>query len=156
MTVATQDIRISGGCLCGAVRFTAPRPREFGVCHCKQCQRWTGIAFFGATLPGDAMEIEGAGHVVAFRVLADRHAVALRGLRLAAVVSRRRPRLDGSGKTADYEVGIGLFDDPDGLRLTKEIFIDRKCDSYDLAGDHERETEADYYARKPHVREATR
>ncbi len=156
MTVATQDIRISGGCLCGAVRFTAPRPREFGVCHCKQCQRWTGIAFFGATLPGDAMEIEGAGHVVAFRSspIATRSHCGVCGSPLW--FRDDALDLDGSGKTADYEVGIGLFDDPDGLRLTKEIFIDRKCDSYDLAGDHERETEADYYARKPHVREATR
>ena len=156
MSTTTSDERISGSCLCGAVRFSATRPVDFGVCHCKQCQRWAGSAFFGVTLPYEGMEIEGGDHVVAFRSspIATRSHCRTCGSPLWF----RDDAIDGggSGKVADYEVPLGLLDDPDGLRLVKEIFIDRKCDSYALAGDHERETEADYYARKPHVREATR
>jgi len=36
---------LSGGCLCGAIRFelTAP-PHNAGYCHCTRCQRRTGAA----------------------------------------------------------------------------------------------------------------
>lgn len=37
---------IEGGCLCGKVRYTADtEPRFIGVCHCADCQRFTGSAF---------------------------------------------------------------------------------------------------------------
>ena len=36
---------ISGGCLCGAVRFELSEPpRAAGYCHCTRCQRRTGTA----------------------------------------------------------------------------------------------------------------
>jgi hypothetical protein len=38
--------RISGGCLCGAVRYeTDAEPVLMGVCHCRHCQRQSGSAF---------------------------------------------------------------------------------------------------------------
>jgi hypothetical protein len=37
---------ISGGCLCGKIRFTAnTEPAFVGVCHCRSCQRNSGSAF---------------------------------------------------------------------------------------------------------------
>jgi len=37
---------ISGGCLCGQVRYSAHSdPAFMGVCHCKNCQKQTGTAF---------------------------------------------------------------------------------------------------------------
>jgi len=32
----------AGGCLCGAVRYTAQRLSDAGWCHCRQCQRASG------------------------------------------------------------------------------------------------------------------
>ena len=38
--------RISGGCLCGAVRYeSAAQPALVVVCHCTTCQKNTGSAF---------------------------------------------------------------------------------------------------------------
>jgi len=38
--------KISGGCLCGAVRYSADvEPVMSGVCHCRNCQRQSGSAF---------------------------------------------------------------------------------------------------------------
>ena len=37
---------ITGGCLCGAVRYELSEPPiEAGTCHCRMCQKWTGSAF---------------------------------------------------------------------------------------------------------------
>jgi hypothetical protein len=36
---------LSGGCLCGAIRFELDeRPTDAGYCHCTRCQRRTGAA----------------------------------------------------------------------------------------------------------------
>lgn len=38
--------KISGSCLCGAVRYEAvTEPVFMGVCHCKHCQKQSGSAF---------------------------------------------------------------------------------------------------------------
>lgn len=52
---------IIGGCLCGKVRYRAKGDPAFvGVCHCTDCQKFTGSAFavvVGVTKP--AVTIEG-------------------------------------------------------------------------------------------------
>jgi len=52
---------ITGGCLCGAVRWRAlAQPKAVHHCHCSLCRRWTGAAF--ATLawfPRDAIAWSG-------------------------------------------------------------------------------------------------
>ncbi len=53
--------QIAGGCLCGKVRYSASGDPAFvGVCHCKDCQKFTGSAF--ATIvgvPKSALSIQG-------------------------------------------------------------------------------------------------
>jgi hypothetical protein len=37
---------IAGGCLCGKVRYSASGDPAFvGICHCRDCQKFTGSAF---------------------------------------------------------------------------------------------------------------
>jgi hypothetical protein len=45
--------RITGGCLCGAVKFSLEsRVKAFYLCHCEQCKRLTGSAFAANILTG--------------------------------------------------------------------------------------------------------
>src|ERR1043166_4138790 len=58
----TAMAKITGGCLCGAVRYTAEAdPTSVTVCHCLDCQKFTGSAF-AALVPvsKDALTIDGA------------------------------------------------------------------------------------------------
>ncbi|NKC10842.1 MAG: aldehyde-activating protein [Gammaproteobacteria bacterium] len=41
----------TGGCACGAIRYRCSgAPRYMGNCHCRDCQRATGSAYFPAVL----------------------------------------------------------------------------------------------------------
>lgn len=133
----------TGQCLCGAVKFRAAALGEFGVCHCVQCRRWAGSALFGVTVKQADMEIDGAENIRTFRSSdwATRCSCATCG---SPLWYRYDKGEDGAG---DYEIALGLLDDPAGLTLAKEIFIDQKPDSYALAGDHIRMTRAEVLAK---------
>lgn len=131
----------AGHCLCGAVRVTiTDLPKEFGICHCKMCQRWTGLAFAAVEVPDEHVTVEGAEHVTAFRSS---------GL-------STRSFCDTCGSTLwfrddgrpSYEIPLGMLDDTSALTLTHEIFVDRRSPAWSVAGVHRMETEADYFARK--------
>jgi hypothetical protein len=43
--VPTSDLPLTGGCLCGGVRFEVSEPLvSAGYCHCTRCRRRTGTA----------------------------------------------------------------------------------------------------------------
>jgi hypothetical protein len=52
---------ISGGCLCGKVRYTAnAEPMFSGVCHCHDCQKFSGTAFAAVVaMPKAAVSVTG-------------------------------------------------------------------------------------------------
>jgi hypothetical protein len=128
----------TGGCLCGAVRFSAAEVEQhFGACHCRMCQHWAGGPFLAASAKG--VQFEGEEHLV-------RHQSsdwAERGFcgRCGSALFYKILASD------DYEMCIGAFDDTGGFVLRNEIFVDRKPDAYAFAGDHERLTEAETIAR---------
>ena len=50
-------ITMSGGCQCGAVRFSGPPDLENGhICHCRMCQKAVGSAFAAhVAVPNEAL-----------------------------------------------------------------------------------------------------
>jgi hypothetical protein len=121
-----------GGCLCGSVRFVARDvPDEFGACHCAMCRRWTGSALLGVSLPHGSVAWEGAEHIRVFASSswAER---AFCGRCGSGLWFRVTIESDWSGTV---ELPIGLFDDASGMRMTSEIYIDHKPDSFAYAGE---------------------
>lgn len=55
-------MKMSGGCLCGQVRYaTDAEPLFTSVCHCKNCQKQAGTAFSVLVgIPRAALSIQGA------------------------------------------------------------------------------------------------
>jgi hypothetical protein len=52
---------LTGGCLCGRVRYTVSGDPAFsGLCHCRNCQRYTGSAFETViAFPSASVNIQG-------------------------------------------------------------------------------------------------
>ena len=106
------------------------------------CRRWTGSALVCVTVPEAAIRVEGRDHIRTIQSSdwAERAWCDGCGSGLWYRITMEGP-LKGT-----YEIPLGLFDDPDGVPLVKEIYIDRKPDGYAFAGSHETMTEAEVEA----------
>ena len=132
---------MTGRCLCGAVTFTAERvEHEHHACHCGMCRRWSGgSGFLGASAEGVTFGQQGTEHIGRFAgsEWAERGFCRQCGTTLFYFLK----------PTSAYTMSVGAFDDQAPFRLVREIFIDRKPSGHSFAGDHERWTEAETFAR---------
>lgn len=55
-------VHIESGCLCGRVRYSADvEPAFVGLCHCTDCQRFSGSAFATVVgMPASALTVTGS------------------------------------------------------------------------------------------------
>lgn len=60
----TDPVIRTGGCACGAVRFTTSgEPRRSGLCHCLTCQKAQGGPFYPfVVFANDQVEVSGSLH----------------------------------------------------------------------------------------------
>ncbi|SFA90254.1 Uncharacterized conserved protein [Poseidonocella pacifica] len=133
----------TGRCMCGAVRFTAGQIGDYGICHCDACRRWTGSALHAVTVPEAEMRIDAGGDAIG-TIRSSGWASRSFCTRCGAPLWYRLDHgTDGAG---DFEVAIGLLERVE-VPLEREIFVDRKPDCYEIAGDHPRLTEEETWAR---------
>jgi len=112
---------ITGGCLCGAVRYTCEGdPVLSGLCHCRNCQRYTGSSF-EAILLYPSSQVAVSGKVTTYRDTGDS----------GKPVFRNFCPVCGSGIFALAEVLPGLtimlagtLDDPAHFNPTMECYCD--------------------------------
>lgn len=107
--------RRSGGCLCGAVRFSALVSPEIQACHCTQCQRWTGGGPFFTARVQD-LELTGETQAQPYR-----HSTWGERLFCGICGTTLFWRMQGHPSRS---VAAGLLDDQSGLTVTEEIFVD--------------------------------
>lgn len=124
--------QIKGGCLCGAVRYTADAdPAAATVCHCRDCQKFTGSAFAALVLAPKASfavtgpikthtGIGGSGLPIL------RHFCPECGSSLAEEPGTRPGMVI---------LTAGTFDDPSLVRPAREIFRDDALPWVHVAGE---------------------
>lgn len=127
------DNLLTGGCLCGAVKFRVARAslRNPVACHCSQCRRWGGGAWPSANAPTDSLNIEGDGDLHWYRSSGEarRGFCGICGASLFWQSDARPDRI---------AVSLGAFDAPAGgeglgLAVKAHIFVASKGDYYDIA-----------------------
>ncbi len=110
---------LSGGCLCGAVRYTATGdPINVRLCHCRLCQKASGQPIFARALyPRSAVAI--TGETAGFRSSED--------------LERRFCPTCGTGLFAGrvsaperYAITLATLDDPDALTPEAQIWTSRR------------------------------
>ena len=128
----------SGGCLCGAVRFTAtPSDRDVGACHCSMCRRWSAGPFLVRDC-GTTLKVENTANLGAYRSSdwAERAFCKQCGTPLYYRLIEQN----------HYFVSAEAFDDIDGYAFTSQIFIDEKPNYYDFANKTHNMTGAEVFA----------
>lgn len=111
----------TGGCLCGAVRYTAQgAPVMVMACHCKNCQRQSGSALsIIAAFPREAVTIE--GELTAYHDTGESGGAVIRkfcGTCGSPVVSD----IPQAQFAALLFVKTGTMDDPTGLTPTTHLW----------------------------------
>lgn len=120
----TEDSK-TGGCLCGAVRYTASGPmRPVIGCHCTQCRKTSGHYVAATSAERDQMVIEGAENLTRYESSpgVTREFCAICGSQLFWNDSR-------SERLAIF---AGTLDDATGLKLSGHIFCADKGAYYEL------------------------
>jgi hypothetical protein len=112
---------IEGGCLCGRVRYSVDaEPTFVAVCHCKDCQKFSGSAF--ATVIGvPTMALRLTGTMRSFTKPGDS----------GKAIHRYFCPECGSGITDEADampdvtmIGAGTLDDPNWVKPTAQIYCD--------------------------------
>lgn len=102
---------VSGGCLCGAVRFTASgAPLRVGICHCLDCRKHHGAVFHtSAIFPEEAVSVSGETREFAGRYFCPRCG--------SSVFSR---------SDREMEINLGSLDAPNQFEPTYELWTERR------------------------------
>ena len=114
-----SELPLTGGCLCGAVRFEVTEPLvSSGYCHCTRCQRRTGTA----ASPG-ARIASGSLHVLA----GEEHIRAYEpdeGFAKVFCTACGSSLWSRSQEDPDvFSIRPGAFDDDPGIRPTYRQFV---------------------------------
>jgi hypothetical protein len=112
---------IEGRCLCGKVSYSADADPVFvGVCHCTDCQHFTGSAFATVmALPAPALKVTGT--LTTFTKCGD----------TGKPIHRRFCPECGSGVVDEADalpgvvmVNVGTLDDPTWIKPQSEVYCD--------------------------------
>ncbi|MCB1757128.1 MAG: GFA family protein [Gammaproteobacteria bacterium] len=123
----SETIQATGACLCGAVKVTVHKMRkDFGACHCDMCRTWGGGPLMASDC-GRQVEFEGEEHIGVYSSSdwAERGFCKQCGTHLFYRLK----------EGPEYHCPVGLFPNIEGMHLKRQVFIEKKPDSYSFADD---------------------
>jgi len=134
---------ISGGCLCGAIRFEVSRfVGPFELCHCSRCRKASGSAF--AAMIGvraeDVSLLSGREEIRRYAAPVQKHPPGFR----TAFCGRCGSPMPGFEAEDDrFEIPAGLLDDDPSLRPDRHIFVECGSAWYEIGDDLPQLTKGD-------------
>lgn len=131
----------TGGCLCGAVRYSATFANgDVGACHCGMCRKWSGGPY--VSVHPTSVTFDAQATLKTY----DSSAWAERGFcgDCGSALFYRLTAGPASGLTI---LAFGSLDDPTGMTLTHEVYTDKRPAAYAFAGELSGMTEAEVLAR---------
>jgi hypothetical protein len=110
--------KLTGGCLCGAVRLEATgEPYRVGICHCMDCRKAHGAVFRAfAMYPATNVLVTGKTAQHRHKRDADRHFCPRCG----------SPLFQKEAGSDELELFLGALDEPDRLKPTYELWMGRR------------------------------
>lgn len=133
----TQGVKLTGRCLCGAVRFVGMAKNfEVACCHCVMCRRWSSGPYFEVVCTEVTFEGEDNITKIQSSDWAERAFCNKCGSNLYYRM------LDSD----ELQVAAGLLDDQSNLRLSRQFFTDKKPPFYTLADETDGMTSTEIYA----------
>jgi len=122
MALAKQDqVRATGGCLCGAIRYTVRGPlRGVLLCHCGQCRRWHGHLGAYTSAARAHVILEDAEALVWF-------ASSEHGRRGFCASCGSSLFFEATGETR-LAIAAGSLDQPSGLEVIGHEYVADKAD----------------------------
>jgi hypothetical protein len=129
-----DELRLTGGCTCGAVRYRmTSRPLFVHCCHCRWCQRETGTAFaLNALIEADrVLLLSGAPETIATPSNSGKGQKIVRCPKCRVALWSH---YSGGGDRVSF-MRVGTLDNPDLLPPDIHIFTTTKQPWVVLAGD---------------------
>ncbi len=133
----SEELELKGKCMCGAVEFSATiKDPSVVACHCDMCRRWSAGPFMAVncqTVTFEDQEIIGR-------------------IRSSDWAERGFCKKCGSNlfyhlvEGGDYQIAAGLFEDQSMLRMSLQVFTDRKPEFYQFANETKTMTSAEVIA----------
>lgn len=120
----SPDRPLSGGCLCGAVRFLVTGPfRRAGYCHCERCRRHSGTAagVQGRVARADFRLLAGAERLVVYRPASGAAVKTFCGTCGSSLFGGEWPEGD------EVSIRLGALDGDPGIRPGYHTFVDSRA-----------------------------
>ena len=125
-----QSVSVTGGCLCGAVRYEIRGPlRNIINCHCSKCRRFHGHAGAYTSVKREHLVLLKADGLKWFRSVTDETPHVHRGFCRDCGSSLF---LDPRGGGTNIAVAAGSLDAPAGLKTIGHVWVSQKADYYDI------------------------
>lgn len=131
-------MKLEGRCLCESVKFSFETPEpHFDACHCSMCRKWGGGPLFAVFAASD-VEIDGKDNITTYESSdwAQRSFCKSCGTHLYYSLK------DGSF----INFSAGTIKGHENFKFTKQIYTDKKPESYNFSNETQMMTEKEVLA----------